>query len=38
MKKINIGLGFTSLNQESHQLKLKVAGSIPDWLSGTLIR
>ncbi len=31
-------LGFDSLRQELHEPDLPVKGSLPDWLSGTLIR
>lgn len=30
--------GFTSLNQENQQLKLKVKGRLPMWLKGALLR
>jgi len=36
--KVNVELGFTSLEQEFEDIFLPVEGNVPEWLSGTLIR
>lgn len=36
--KVNVELGFTSLEQEVENIILPVQGKVPEWLSGTLLR
>ncbi|MDF9408169.1 carotenoid oxygenase family protein [Pelotomaculum isophthalicicum JI] len=36
--KVNVELGFTSLEQEFENISLPVEGNIPEWLSGTFIQ
>lgn len=36
--KLNVKLGFTSLEREYENIYLALEGNVPEWLSGTLIR
>ncbi|QNO15431.1 carotenoid oxygenase family protein [Alkalicella caledoniensis] len=36
--KINVALGFTTLEEEIDNIALPIQGNIPQWLTGTLIR
>ena len=38
MVKVDVALGFTSLEQENENIALPVQGNVPEWLSGTYIR
>lgn len=38
MAKIDVALGFTSLEKETENIALQVRGKVPEWLSGTYIR